>query len=63
MESNREWYSINLSKNNAEDLKEFLYEHDIYYEPSSAGNLIHFECLMNQEEYDLVIEYFKGRWE
>lgn len=41
------WYNVELSKEKAEEFKYWLRGENIYFEPSSAGNLIHFECLMN----------------
>ena len=57
----KEWYNIELSIDKADDLKQYLKGHHIYFEPSSAGNLIHFECHMNDIERDLVNDYLERR--
>lgn len=53
----REWYSVELPKNEADILKEYLRKAGIYYEPSEAGTLIHFECLMTKEECEFVNDF------
>ena len=50
MADKQEWYSVEMSKENAEKFKEYLFEQGIYYEPSEAGTLVHFECQMTYEE-------------
>jgi hypothetical protein len=55
----KEWYSIELPVDKADGLKGYLKSHRIYFEPSSAGNLIHFECYMNDVELDLVNDYLE----
>lgn len=50
----REWYSNELSKEGAELYKQYLRQHDIYFEPSACYDLVHFECLMTQEEARLA---------
>lgn len=46
----REWYSVELSRSNAELLKDYLNEYGIYFEPSEVYYLIHFEILMTENE-------------
>lgn len=41
------WYSVELTQQKAEEFKDWLRTQRIYFEPSSAGPLVHFECLMN----------------
>lgn len=42
--------NVELSKNDAEELKVFLKKSKIKFETSQADNLIHFEILVNQFE-------------
>lgn len=42
--------NVELSKNDAEELKVFLKKTKIKFETSQADNLIHFEILVNQFE-------------
>lgn len=42
-----EWYNVELTQKKAEEFKDWLRCQNIYFEPSSAGPLVHFECLMN----------------
>lgn len=42
------WYNTELEPNEAEGFRAFLRENKIKYEASQAGNLIHFECLMDE---------------
>lgn len=44
------WFSIELTKENADILKDYLNKAGVYFEPSEAGNLIHFEVLMTNDE-------------
>ncbi len=46
----REWCSVELSRSNAELLKAYLNKYGIYFEPSEAYYLIHFEILMKEDE-------------
>lgn len=50
----KQWYSVELTNEYANLFKYYLGENDIYFEPSSAGNLIHFECLMTKEEHEMT---------
>lgn len=50
--SEKNWYSIELSKKYAGVFKAYLRNADIYYEPSEAGQGTHFECRMTEEEYE-----------
>lgn len=54
------WYSIELSKENAEKLKAFLKENGIYYEPSSCYNLIHFEIKADEAEAEKVNAFLEN---
>ena len=55
----REWYSVELPITEADMLKDYLRKACVYFEPSEAGHLVHFECLMTKEECDLVNKYLK----
>lgn len=61
MRRNKEWYNIELPVDKADDLERYLKSHRIYFEPSSAGNLIHFECYLNDIELDLVNEFLSRK--
>ena len=67
MKRDKTWYSIELPIDKAEYLKQYMKGHNIYFEPSSAGNLIHFECYMNDIERDLVNDFIdrkeRGGWQ
>lgn len=53
----REWYSVELPMIESTMLKDYLRKAGVYFEPSEAGHLIHFECLMTREECELVNDY------
>jgi len=53
----RKWYSVELTKENAERFNLYLKENNIKFEPSEAYNLIHFECYMTFEEL-----YCANKW-
>ena len=59
MRRDKKWYNVELPIDKTDDLKQYLKSHDIYFEPSSAGNLIHFECYMTNIERDLVNDYLE----
>lgn len=46
----RDWYGTELTKEGAELFKDYLRLNDIYFEASQAGDWIHFECFMTDEE-------------
>lgn len=46
----KEWHSVEMTKDLAEKFKVYLYENKLKYEPSEAGQLVHFEVLMNNDE-------------
>lgn len=58
----KKWYNVELSVDRADELKQYLRSHRIYFEPSSAGNLIHFECYMNDLELSLVNDFLERRF-
>ena len=46
------YYNIELIKEDAEILKEYLHTNKIYFETSGCGNLIHFEIKLNRTQYE-----------
>lgn len=56
----KEWYSVELSKEDADEFKDYLISHSIEYEPSEAYSLIHFECLMDTDELYLANKWLLG---
>lgn len=50
----RKWLNTELTKDEAEMLKDFLDENDIEYEASEAYNLIHFEINVNEYEKEAI---------
>lgn len=54
------WYNVELPKAQADILKDYLHKMGVYYEPSDAGPVIHFECLMTKEECEIVNEFLQG---
>ena len=64
-ESTKTWYSIELNDDNAEIFRHYLRENGIYFEPSGCYTLVHFECLMTNDERKAANEFlheniFKG---
>lgn len=57
LDANKVWYSVELTVLEADLLKEYLRKRNIYFEPSSAGPLVHFSCLMDQTECNKVNEF------
>lgn len=51
--SNRRWMSTELSKTDALLFRACLILEGIKFEPSSAGDLIHFEVFVNDEEKEM----------
>ncbi len=51
------WYNVELEPEKADVFKDYLRKARIYFEPSEAGNLVHFECLMTKEECGFVNDY------
>lgn len=54
MNATKKYYSAEFPQKTAEALKVFLKQNNIYFEPSSCYNLIHFEVLANPEEIKKV---------
>lgn len=56
----KKWYSVELNHEQAENLKAFLKENQIYFEPSACYNLIHFEIKMDGAEAKMVNDYLEN---
>ena len=50
----KNFYNVELKRDEAEKLKAYLKENKIYFEPSACYNLIHFEIKVNEEELKQV---------
>lgn len=50
MDDKKRWYNVELQERQAEAFKAYLRCQEIYFEPSSADNLVHFKCLMDADE-------------
>ena len=50
----RTWLNTEVTKEEAEMLKDFFEENDIEYETSEAYDLIHFEINVNEYEKDAI---------
>ena len=59
MSIDKAWYSIELPKDEADILKEYFRKACVYFEPSEAGHLVHFECLMTKEECTFTNDYLR----
>lgn len=56
----KSFYSVELNKEDAEKLKEYLKVNGIYFEPSSCYNLIHFEVKMDDAELKMVNNFLEN---
>lgn len=56
----KNFYSVELGKDNAEKLKAFLNAEEIYFEPSSCYNLIHFEVKADETELKKVNAFLEN---
>lgn len=56
----KQFYNVELNKDDAEKLKVFLKANGIYFEPSSCYNLIHFEIEADETELK-AINNFLGK--
>lgn len=56
----KQYYNVELNKDNAEKLKVFLKLNGIYFEPSSCYNLIHFEIKVNEAELEMVNDFLEN---
>lgn len=46
----RNWKSVNLTKEDTDLFRNFLIDNEIRFETSGNGNLVHFEVLVNSTE-------------
>lgn len=53
------YYNIELSKIESGILKEFLIKNNIKFEISNSDNMVHFEILLNKENYNKVNKFLK----
>lgn len=53
----KHFYNVELNEKDAENLKAYLRENGIYFEPSSCYNLIHFEIKVDEAEADKVNKF------
>ena len=51
------WKNVELTKARADHLKAFLKKGNIKYEPSGAGDLIHFEIYCDETETEEINEF------
>lgn len=56
----KEYYSVELNKDDAEKLKAYLKAEGIYFEPSSCYNLIHFEVKVDDAELNKVNAFLEN---
>ena len=60
MSSNgKAWYSAELSAPSANIFKHYLRSLNVYFEPSEAGQMVYFKCLMSEEECTLVDSFLE----
>lgn len=54
----KRWLNVELNKGEESDgFKGFLRQSGIKYETSEAGNLIHFECLMDRVDEEFANDF------
>ena len=56
----RLWYGFDVSKDIVDDVKAYLVEKDIRFEPSECYSLVHFECYMTVQQHDTAIEWIEN---
>ena len=59
MRRDKSWHYITTTMAIANLLVPYLQSHDIYFKPSEAGNLVHFELYMNDIEARLVTDFLE----
>lgn len=50
---------LDLTKDEAELFTKYLKEHSLYFEPSENGELVHFECIMSDEEMEAANKWLE----
>lgn len=53
----KHFYNVELNKQDAEKLKAYLKENNIYFEPSECYSLIHFEVKVDEAELEKVNKF------
>lgn len=56
----KNFYSVELNKEDAEKLKAYLKANGIYFEPSACYNLIHFEVKVDDAELKMVNDFLEN---
>lgn len=56
----KNFYSVELNKEDAEKLKAYLKANGIYFEPSACYNLIHFEIKVDDKELKMVNDFLEN---
>ena len=56
----KNFYNVELNKEDAEKLKAYLKENGIYFEPSACYNLVHFEVKVDEMELEKVNKFLAG---
>lgn len=60
MNSNEKaWYSTELDTRFANIFKHYLRSLNIYFEPSEAGRMVYFKCLMTEAECEIVNSFLE----
>lgn len=58
----RQWLNVELEPQEAQEFKAFLRGAGIKHETSQAGNLIHFECLMDYADKAFAEAFLNSEW-
>lgn len=56
----KKYFNIEIYENESKKLKEFLINNNIKFESSDTGNLIHFEMLLDNNEYNKVKSFIEN---
>lgn len=56
----KNFYGVELNKEDAEKLKAYLKANGIYFEPSACYNLIHFEVKVDDKELKMVNDFLEN---
>lgn len=56
----KRFYNVELNKEDAEKLYDYLKANGIYFEPSSCYNLIHFEVKVDDTELKMVNDFLEN---
>lgn len=58
-DSEQKWHGFEMGKRDAEKFGGYLTDSNIYFEPSSAYDIVHFECKMSDEELHTAEQWIK----